>query len=146
MDWVIWLGAAIVLAILEVFSLNLVFLMLAVGAFAATLVALPLDSWVLESLVALAVAASGLGVVRPPLIRRLHQGPELRIGPQRLVGMQTETRDIISAGHPGQVIIGGEQWTAEPYDSTLVIEPGTTVEVFLVKGATAYVHPILKEI
>lgn len=146
MDWVIWLGAAVVLAILEMFSLDLVFLMLSVGCLAAMVVAFPLDSWIIESLVGLAVALSALGVVRPPLLHRLHRGPELRIGPERLVGLQAQTEGTISAGHPGQLIIGGEQWTAEPYDSTLVIEPGTTVEVLLIKGAIAYVHPMLKEI
>jgi len=146
MDWVVWLGAAVLLAILEMFSLDLIFLMLAAGCLAATIVAVPFDSWILEAIVALVVSISGLGVIRPPLLARLHRGPELRLGPDRLVGLQAQTEGTISAGHPGQLIIGGEQWTAEPYDSTLVIEPGTTVEVLLIKGAIAYVHPMLKEI
>ena len=36
----------------------------------------------------------------------------------------------------------GEIWSAQPYDETLTIEPGETVEVFEIRGATAYVHPI----
>lgn len=146
MDWVVWLGAAVLLAILEMFSLDLVFLMLSVGCLVAMVVAIPFDSVLLEALIGLAVAVSAIGIVRPPLLERLHRGPELRLGPDRLVGLQARTEGAISAGHPGQLIIGGEQWTAEPYDSTMVIEPGTTVEVLLIKGAIAYVHPMLKEI
>ena len=147
MDWLIWLCIAGGLAILELLSLDLVLLMLAGGALAATLVAIPSDSWVLEAVVAIVVSAGMLGLVRPSLVERLHRGsPELRIGPQRLVGQQVEITTAISAHHPGQVIIAGEQWTAQPYDESDVIEAGTTVEVLAIKGATAYVHPLPKEI
>jgi membrane protein implicated in regulation of membrane protease activity len=146
-DWLIWLCIAGGLAILELLSLDLVLLMLAGGALAATLVAIPSDSWVLEAVVAIVVSAGMLGLVRPSLVERLHRGsPELRIGPQRLVGQQVEITTAISAHHPGQVIIAGEQWTAQPYDESDVIEAGTTVEVLAIKGATAYVHPLPKEI
>lgn len=147
MDWLIWLCVAAGLAILELLSLDLVLLMLATGAFAATLVAIPSDSLVLEALVAIVVSAGMLSMVRPSLVQRLHRGsPELRIGPQRLVGQRAEVTTAISAQHPGQVIIAGEQWTAQPYDETDVIAAGSTVEVLAIKGATAYVHPLPKEI
>jgi membrane protein implicated in regulation of membrane protease activity len=146
-DWLIWLCVAAGLAILELLSLDLVLLMLATGAFAATLVAIPSDSLVLEALVAIVVSAGMLSMVRPSLVQRLHRGsPELRIGPQRLVGQRAEVTTAISAQHPGQVIIAGEQWTAQPYDETDVIAAGSTVEVLAIKGATAYVHPLPKEI
>ena len=141
MDWLIWLGAAVGLALLELLSLDLVLLMLAVGALAGMVVAVPTDNWVIELVVALVVSTGMLAIVRPSLARRLHHGPELRLGPDRLLGMRASAGEIISAAHPGQVIIGGEQWTAMPYDEHLIIEPGTTVEVLLIRGATAYVHP-----
>lgn len=140
-DWLIWLGAAVVLALLELLSLDLVLLMLSAGALGGMVVALTGDAWVLEIVVALVVATGMLALVRPELARRLHHGPELRIGPDRLVGLRASAEEIISSAHPGQVIIGGEQWTAKPYDEQLVIEPGTTVEVLQIRGATAYVHP-----
>lgn len=147
MDWLIWLCVAAGLTILELLSLDLVLLMLATGALAATVVAIPSDSLVLEALVAIVVSAGMLSMVRPSLVQRLHRGsPELRIGPQRLVGQRVEVTTVISAQHPGQVIIAGEQWTAQPYDESDVIAAGTTVEVLAIKGATAYVHPLPKEI
>lgn len=147
MDWLIWLCVAAGLAILELLSLDLVLLMLAGGAVAGMIVAIPTDNWALEAVVALVVSAGMLGLVRPSLIARLHSdSPELRIGPQRLVGKQTEATTAISAHHPGQVIIGGEQWTAVPYVEDDVIPAGSTVEVLAIKGATAYVHPLPKEI
>lgn len=147
MDWLIWLCVAAGLAILELLSLDLVLLMLAGGALAATFVAIPSDNLVIEALVAIVVSAGMLGLVRPSLVERLHRdSPHVRIGPERLLGQRFEVTTAISAGHPAQVLIAGEQWTAQPYDETLVIDPGSTVEVLEIKGATAYVHPLPKEI
>ena len=44
--------------------------------------------------------------------------------------------------HGGLVKLAGETWTARPYDEDLVIPPGAKVEVFEIRGATAYVHPL----
>ena len=37
--------------------------------------------------------------------------------------------------------IGGETWTARPYDEALVIPAGEWVDVLAIDGATAVVHP-----
>ena len=50
--------------------------------------------------------------------------------------------ETVTAQNPGRIRLAGEIWSAQPYDETLTIEPGETVEVFEIKGATAYVHPI----
>jgi membrane protein implicated in regulation of membrane protease activity len=39
----------------------------------------------------------------------------------------------------GQVKIGGEVWTARPYDESDVFEPGSRVDVMKIEGATALV-------
>jgi membrane protein implicated in regulation of membrane protease activity len=39
----------------------------------------------------------------------------------------------------GCVKIGGEVWTARPYDEDAVFEPGTRVDVMKIQGATALV-------
>ena len=45
----------------------------------------------------------------------------------------------LAYGTPGRVKIGGEEWTAEPYDEDDRIEIGELVDVVQIKGATAYV-------
>jgi len=40
---------------------------------------------------------------------------------------------------PGRVKIGGEVWTAQPFDEDDQLEAGASVEVVTIKGATAYV-------
>jgi membrane protein implicated in regulation of membrane protease activity len=100
------------------------------------------DSFVIQAIVALAVSVSMLAVVRPGLARRLHNGPEIQIGAQKLIGVQAIAPVEISAHKPGQLKLEGELWTAQPYDETLVIAAGTPVEVLEIRGATAYVHPL----
>lgn len=140
--WAAWLTIAVVLGIGELFSLDLILIMLAVGAIAGMLTSLVTDSVVAEVLVAGVAALAMLAVVRPGLARRFHGGPELVLGPRRLVGARTITPVALSAHQPGQVSIAGELWTAQPYDETLVIEPGALVEVLEIRGATAYVDPV----
>jgi len=141
-DWLIWLGLGGVLVVAELFSLDLVLLMLAGGAFAGALTGVFTDNVVIEAVVGLVVATALLGVVRPNMVRRLHNGPELVLGTRKLIGLRAVAPGRITAHAPGQIKIDGELWTAQPYDETLVIEPGTTVEVLEIRGATAYVHPL----
>ena len=41
--------------------------------------------------------------------------------------------------HHGQVKVNGEIWSARSYDETEVLEPGTTVTIMSISGATAVV-------
>lgn len=139
--WELWLGLAILLGVLELFSLSLILLMLAAGAvvgMALALVNLPLGVQVVGAVL---TSVGMLALVRPNMIRRLHSGPELRLGHQALVGRQALVVSEVSS-QGGQVRINGELWTARPYDETEVIEPGATVDVFEIRGATALVHKV----
>ena len=140
--WAAWLAIAAVLGVAELASMDFVLVMLAIGAAAATLVALVADSVIIELAAALAVSFALLALVRPTMLRRLHDGPDLQIGPATLIGRATITPVELSVHHPGQIKIDGELWTAQPYDETLVIKAGETVEVLAIRGATAYVHPV----
>lgn len=140
--WAAWLAIAAVLGVAELASMDFVLVMLAVGAAAATLVALVADNVIIELVAALAVSFALLSLVRPTMLRRLHDGPDLQIGPATLIGRSTITPVDLSAHHPGTIKIDGELWTAQPYDDTLHIKAGETVEILAIRGATAYVHPV----
>ena len=140
--WEAWLGLAILLGVAEMFSLDLILLMLAVGAMAGMVTAAFDANLVIQILVAAAASVGALALVRPNLVKRLETGPDLRLGHGKLVGQQAKVTEQISALEHGQIKLAGEIWTAAPYDEHLVIEPGETVEVLQIRGATAYVHPI----
>jgi membrane protein implicated in regulation of membrane protease activity len=148
MDWFrdhlteTWLGLAVLLGVAEMFSLDLVLAMLAMGAAAGMVTSLATDLVVVQFLVAILTSLGMLALVRPNLVRRLHTGPELRLGHTKLIGTQGTVTRTITALNPGEVKLSGQEWTAQPYDETLTIEPGETVEVLEIRGATAYVHPV----
>ena len=139
--WGAWLGLAMVLGAAELLSLDLILLMLAVGALAgmvASLAALPV---VAQVLVALASSVAMLAFVRPSVVKRLHTGPDLQHGFSALVGKEGLTLAEVTS-ESGQVKLAGEIWTARPYDETAVIPAGAKVQVLEIRGATAYVYEI----
>ena len=140
--WEAWLGLAIVLGVAEMFSLDLILIMLAVGAVAGMLTGLVGGAFILQVLVAAGASVAMLALVRPSIVKHLHTGPELSLGHGKLVGTQGIVLTDITGLATGRIKIGGEEWTALPYDETLTITAGETVEVFEIRGATAYVHPI----
>jgi membrane protein implicated in regulation of membrane protease activity len=147
MDWLqhhmveAWAGLAVLLAVLELTSLDLVFAMCAAGAVIgviAAIVGLPIF---VQVLAASAAAVAMLALVRPNIVRQLHSGPELRLGHSALVGRTAIVVEEVSS-QSGQIRIGGELWTARPYDDESVIGQGSTVDVLQIKGATALVQEV----
>ena len=138
----VWLAIAILFGLAEMLSLDLVLAMLAVGALAGLVTAAVGAPFVLQFLVAGGASVAMLALVRPNLVKRLHSGPELNLGHGKLVGTQGLVTETVTSLTPGRVRLSGEIWTAQPYDETLTIEPGETVEVLQIKGATAFVHPV----
>lgn len=140
--WETWLGVAIVLGVAEMLSMDLFLLMLAGGALAGMGTAVVTDSFVVQALVAAGVSVLLLGAVRPSLVKRLHGGPELALGPASLAGAQGLVTESIALHSPGRVKVGGESWLAVSPGAESDIEAGRTVEIIEIVGATAHVRPI----
>jgi membrane protein implicated in regulation of membrane protease activity len=139
--WGAWLALAMLLGVLELFSLDLVLLMVAAGALAGMAVDFAGLGFPIQLLAASATSLAMLTFVRPTFIKRLHSGPDLKQGFDALVGEEGFTVAEITV-HGGQVKVGGEIWTARPYDDTAVIPVGAKVRVYAIRGATAYVDEV----
>jgi membrane protein implicated in regulation of membrane protease activity len=136
--WVIWLIAAGVLAIAETLSVDFVLLMIAGGALAAAGVA-ALGAPVVLQVAVFAIAAAGLvTVVRPIAKRRLELPTHQRTGVDALIGRTAVVVRTVDQ-HGGRVKLAGEEWSAETYDPTQVLEVGRTVRVMEIRGAAAVV-------
>lgn len=140
--WAAWLGLAAALGLAELVSLDLVLIMLAVGALAGMVTAALGAAVIVQLLVAGAASIAMLALVRPNLVAKLHQGPELKLGTTKLLGQRAVVTERITGLAAGQIRLAGDTWTAAPYDEHITIEPGVTVEIFEIRGATAYVHPV----
>ena len=139
--WAVWLGAAVLLGLAELASLDLVLLMLAVGSIAGMFTSLATDNVAVQVLVAIATSVAMLAFVRPGIVKRLHSGPDLRQGVTALVGKEGFTVSEVTV-HGGQIKLAGEIWTAKPYDEDDVIGVGAKVQVLEIRGATAFVHEV----
>jgi membrane protein implicated in regulation of membrane protease activity len=137
--WESWLGLAVLLGALELVSLDLFLAMLAGGAVVGAVTAALGGPVALQIVLALVSAIGFLGLIRPNVVRRLHKGPDLRTGAEALIGKRAMVLRELAHGTPGRVKIGGDEWTAEPYDEDDRIEAGEVVDVVQIKGATAYV-------
>jgi membrane protein implicated in regulation of membrane protease activity len=137
-DWYWWLLMALVLGIVEIATVDLVFIMLAAGAVAGGLVSAVGAPLVAQAVVAAAVAVLMLAVVRPVALRHLRQPVDMRTGTAALVGSQAVVLERVDR-HDGRVKLKGEVWSARSYDPAAVIEPGAMVDVISIDGATVVV-------
>ncbi|MDQ1725883.1 MAG: hypothetical protein QOG52_2911 [Frankiaceae bacterium] len=136
--WVWWLIIAAACGVIEVLSLDLVFAMFGAGAAAASLTAVATDDFLISTIVFGVVSVAMLGVVRPVALRHLRTGPDVKMGIEALTGSKAVVLERVDEQH-GLVKLAGEVWTARPYDSDAVLEPGASVDVVEIRGATAYV-------
>jgi membrane protein implicated in regulation of membrane protease activity len=137
---VLWLIAAVVLGAAELMTTTLALGLVAVGALAAALTGAVGGGPVLQVVAFGAVSVAGVALVRPVAMRRLRRRPAIRTGTAALVGQVGLVLAEVSP-HAGRIRIGGEEWSARPYDEASVMPVGATVDVLQIKGATALVHP-----
>jgi len=138
--WIVWLIVAAVLGVAEVMTATLAFGLIAVAALVGAGVGAAGGNVALQFGAFVVASAAGLGIARPFALRHVKQPPPLRTGTAALVGRSAYVLDEITA-HSGRVRIGGEEWSARPYDETLTIPAGVTVDVLQIEGAMALVYP-----
>ena len=134
-----WAVLAVLLAVAEIVSLDLFLVMLAGGAGAGAVAALLGAPFGVQVVAALVTSVGLLWFVRPPIVQRLHAGPDLTTGADALIGQRATVLREITPHQTGRVKIGGEEWTAAPYMEDDTIPAGAVVDVVRIKGATAYV-------
>lgn len=136
-----WFVGALLLGIAEIFTLDLMLIMLAGGAIAAgtgALLGVPLWG---NIIIFCAVAALLLFALRPYLLRAMRmRGPLVETNAAALVGRPAHAIDDITA-IAGRVKLVGEVWTARTVDNAATIPEGSEVTVVAIRGATAIVAP-----
>jgi membrane protein implicated in regulation of membrane protease activity len=138
--WVIWLVAACVLGVGEMHTGGFYLAPFALGAAAATIVALVGVGAPLSAIVFLGSSVVVFGALRPVARSHRRMPPSIRTGAAALVGQQaTVLERIANQEGVGCVKIDGEVWTARSYDEDQVIDPGERVQVVEIRGATALV-------
>jgi membrane protein implicated in regulation of membrane protease activity len=138
--WLLWSVVAVALAVGEIFTPGLFFLgPVALAAVAAAIANALGAGWLIELIVFVAGAGASLAVLRPIARRHIRLPPALRTGTDRLVGTRGLVLERVDV-HGGRVKIEGEVWSARALDESQVLEPGTSVQVAQIEGATALVY------
>jgi membrane protein implicated in regulation of membrane protease activity len=136
---VVWLIAAVLLAIGELLTPGLFFLgPVAIAAVAAAVVAGLGAGVLVQLLIFIGVSLASLAVLRPIARRHLHMPALTRTGTAALVGSKAVVLQRVDS-NGGRVRLGGEEWSARAYFEEQVLEPGARVEVAQIQGATALV-------
>jgi membrane protein implicated in regulation of membrane protease activity len=139
-EWIIWLIAAVALAVGEILNLSFYLFPFAIGAAAAAAVSLAGGSTAVSFAVFAVLTAVSFAVVRPIARRHLRTPPQLRTGTAALVGRTAVVLEPIDAdGTGGSVRLEGEVWTARAYDEDRAVPSGARVTVLEIRGATALV-------
>jgi membrane protein implicated in regulation of membrane protease activity len=134
-----WLIFALALAGAEALTGDMFLLMLGGGALAASVTAW-LTDWpiLVDGVVFLLVSVLLVVLVRPALRQRLTPARGLPTGIEALEGKSALVLDRV-AHDAGQVKLEGQVWTARPFNDGDVYEPGESVTVVHIEGATAVV-------
>lgn len=142
MGWLWWLGVALILGVIEMLTVDLLFLMLAGGAVAGGVAgALGAPFW-LQLIVAAVVAVGLLVLVRPWGLKRLKAStPQAQTNVDAHRGrVATVVSDV--SDRAGRVKLAGEVWSARTETETVVLPVGAKVNVVRIEGATAIVEPL----
>ena len=139
-SWVLWLIAAVILAVGEIATTGLFLAPFAAGAVIAALLAAAGAGAVIEWAVFLVVSVIALAALRPIAREHKRTRSQIKTGTAALVGRHaTVVERIANAEGVGCVRLDGEIWTARAYDDDEIFEPGARVQVLEIRGATALV-------
>ena len=134
----IWLVLAIVFAVVELSTTNIVSIWFAIGAFAALVTAwiAPAAPW-LQFAVFVAVSAGAMYFIGPVFRDRLVK--KTATIADMLIGKTAQVTQEISAGKAGRVTVDRQSWMAKS-DCTLTV--GEMCTVLKIEGASLVVEKI----
>ena len=144
MEWLFWIGGALLLVVIETVTADLTFLMIAGGALGGGLTSFLGGPLWAQVVVFACVSTLLLFAVRPWAKRRLAATtPQMKTNVDALIGRSATTITAVDDGG-GRVRLGGEEWSARLapiVQGTTRLEAGASVTVTEIDGAVAVVAP-----
>ncbi len=140
--WLLWIIISIVCLILELSSGDFFILCFAIGAAASSIFAGCGLSLTWQIIIFAVVSALSLFLLRPALLRKLHQPHRERLSnAEAMVGQTGRVSEDIEANGYGRVAIDGDDWKARSADG-IPISRDTRVQVLKVDSIILTVKPI----
>lgn len=140
----VWVVVALLAVGIEIFTVDLTFALIAVGAGTAAIAAAVGAPLWLQAVIGVGVSLAGIAFVRPIALRHLRRSTgTTRTGVDALPGARAQALSAITV-RDGRISLRGEVWSAR-LDPDVTSEPvadGTDVVVTRIDGATALVYPV----
>ncbi|WP_227497356.1 NfeD family protein [Planctomonas psychrotolerans] len=142
--WIAWLALILLFVVVETLTLELTFLMLAIGGLGGLTADLLGAPWWLQIMIAALLSLLLLLLLKPPLLRALRRGGDpAKSNLDALLGLvgQVVTPVTEYGGHVK--LSNGELWTAKvaPQVAHRNLVEGERVVVTAIEGTTAFVVP-----
>ena len=143
--WQIWLIAAGVFLVLEMFTLGFLVFWLSIGSLLAMLISFMTDSIVIQTTVF--VFSSGILIfATKPFVKKFTEKDNTKTNVYSLVGKKAiVTEDIDWTTGSGQIKFNGEVWSAKTKEQ-VNIPKGIEVEIESIEGVKAFVKPLKETI
>ncbi|CAN5210454.1 NfeD family protein [soil metagenome] len=144
--WIVWLALILIFLVIEVFTLDMTFLMLAIGSIGGLLSSLFGAAVWGQIAVAVVLALLLIFLLRPRLLRALRRGGDpTPTNVEALLGLTGTVTHAFVEGAGTAKLANGETWTARvvPAASEFPIAIGARVVVVAIEGATAVVEPLV---
>ena len=137
----IWIGFAVIMAVCEAFTSQLVSIWFVLGAVSATVTTIFTPSIPIQSAVFLVVSLVALLVTKPIVKKLKDKKGIVSTNADRLVGKTGVIISDISETHTvGQVKVEGEIWTAKSDCAPLVKDE--KIKVLAIEGVKLIVEPV----
>jgi len=137
----LWLAAAVLLSVAEIFTAGFFLLPFGIGAAVAAAVNYFGGSVAWQVTAFIAVSAISLFVLRHFADRLTHESPQ-KVAGDRLIGKEgTVTERIDNHANQGRVRVEREEWVADS-EGDAIIEAGTRILVTRVVGAHLVVQAV----
>ena len=136
MDWIFWLVLVIVLAIIEIATVNLLTIWFVISGIVAMILSFFIDDVAIVSTV-FAVLGIILLFTTRPILKRILPTQRARTNIDRVIGMNGLVTEEIKKNQVGEVKVDGKRWSAI---SNKKIAVGETVVVDAIDGVKLVVR------
>ena len=139
--WQIWLIAAGIFLVLEIFTMGFLVFWLSIGCLLAMIVSFVTDSLIIQT--AVFVLSSGLLIfATKPFVKKFTEKDNAKTNVYSLSGKKAIVIEEIdwSTGS-GQIKFEGQVWSAKTEEQAN-IKKGTEVEIIRIEGVKAFVKPL----
>ena len=135
----IWIGVAVIMAVLEMATVQLVSVWFVIGAVCAAITSLFTDSVLIQFIVFVAVSLIALLITRPLVKRLKNKTEKVSTNADRIIGEKGDLlTDLPTAETVGQAKVGGSVWSVKCDNPPL--KKGDRVLVLAIEGVKLIVE------